>query len=374
MPILSAAQLMENAVDNERSDDWGAHNFVKPLERLIESLNVEAKLHSTGADFLNLYLERLLGNRLKLQNQFREHPEILQQRVNAPLIVVGLFRSGTTLLHNLLSQSPSGRFLALAEALSPTPVPDPETWEKDPRIKEVQGFIRKELALTKGFSAAHHISAYRPAECSRLFEYSLIAHLFDFRARVDSYAHWLRDQDLTEYYQYYRQQLQYLSWRWPHSHWVLKAPAHTFHLDTLLEVFPEANLVYLKRDPVKVVSSCASLAQIGRQRFSDQNKPEDLGRYWLDVLAEGDARAEATYERVGAGRIFKVNYSELIDRPDALVAKIHRYFDYPMPVEMLQKIEHYMQHNKRGKHGRHHYTLEQFGLSKTEIQERFTQA
>lgn len=371
MPILTATELINLAIDQERMDDWGELPFDEPLTRLIDSLNQEGELHSTGADFLNHYLERLLRNRLKLQAQFRAHPEILRQKIKAPLIVIGLFRSGTTLLHNLLSQAPNGRYLALAEALSPTPAPNPDTWETDPRLEEVQSFIHKEMALTRGFSAAHHISARRPAECSRLFEYNFIAHLFDFRARVDSYAHWLRRQDLTPYYQYYRQQLQYLSWRWPHSHWVLKAPAHTFHLDALLETFPEANIVYLKRDPLKVVTSCCSLAQIGRDRFSDFNDPQALGRYWLDVLTQGAAQAEASYRRVGARRIFKVDYQELIDRPDALVAKIHRYFDYPMPIEMLQKMEQYMQHNKRGKHGHHHYSLEQFGLSATEIQERF---
>jgi len=370
-PILPTFQLMQAAVEQERCDDWGQQSFTEPLERLIDSLNSEAQLHSTGADFLNNYLKRLLCNRLKLQAEFNQHPEILQQDIQAPLIVVGLFRSGTTLLHNLLSQAPDGRHLSLAEALSPTPAPKPDTWKNDPRLEEVQDFIRQEMALTRGFSAAHHISADRPAECSRLFEYNFIAHLFDFRARIDSYANWLRQQDLKPYYQYYRQQLQYLSWRWPHSHWILKAPAHSFHLENLLDTFPEANIVYLKRDPVKVVSSCCSLAQIGRNRFSDLDNPHELGRYWLDVLAQGHQAAERVYQRVGAERIFQVDYSELMERPDTLVAKIHRYFDYPMPIKMLQKIEHYMQHNKQGKHGRHNYSLEQFALSAAEIRERF---
>ncbi|MFZ4664990.1 MAG: sulfotransferase family protein [Prochlorotrichaceae cyanobacterium] len=381
---LSASHLFAEAIAQVPNASFSSPETLETaLSILVQSLNTEAALHEVGHRYFHDFLLRLLTNHLKLQQGYDRYPEIKNVPLFRPLIVVGLFRSGTTFLHNLLSQDPQSRWLSVAEALYPTPAPRLETWSPDPRILQAIKHIQFQDSLTENFSAAHHIDAVRPAECSRLFEHDLIGHLFDFRANVPSYSHWLLEQDLTEAYRSYRQQLQYLSWQWSGSHWVLKAPAHLLALDTLLQVFPDAAIVYLHRDPVKVLPSCCSLSAIGRSRFSSEVNELALGEHWLNLLAEGVNRGMSVRDQWALGNsnlnpnlnktpIYEVSYSTLIQDPLGMIQKIYHYFNYDFSPEMKVQLQQWIQDNPQHKHGVHRYTLDQFGLSEPQIQEKFS--
>ena len=382
---LSASHLLAEAIAQVPEASFSSPKTLETaLTILVESLNTEAALHKVGHGYFYDFLLRLLTNHLKLQQEYDRYPAIKTIPLARPLIVVGLFRSGTTFLHNLLSQDPQSRWLSVAEALYPTPAPRLETWPSDPRIVQAIKHIQLQDSLTENFSAAHHIDAVRPAECSRLFEHDLIGHLFDFRANVPTYSQWLLEQDLTEAYRSYRQQLQYLSWQWSGSHWVLKAPAHLLALDTFLEVFPDAAIVYLHRNPVKVLPSCCSLSAIGRRRFSLEVNDLDLGEHWLNLLAEGVNRAMIVRDQWAAGSltsktssvnqnpIYEVSYSALIQDPLGMIQNIYDYFNYDFSPAMKIQLQQWIQDNPQHKHGVHRYTLDQFGLTEPQIQEKFS--
>ena len=368
---LTTQSLVTAAESQSGLSDWGDDYFRQPLEKVVEALNREANLNLVGRYFFRQYLTRLLVNRLQLQDAWQQNPEILEIPVEKPLFVVGLFRSGTTFLHNLLSCDPHSRWLHVAEALQPTPPPQKDTWENDSRIQEVEKIIKFENSLTENFSTAHYINVNRPAECSRIFEYGMVAHLFDFRAQVNSYSQWLQGQDLTPAYEYYRQQLQYLSWHWSEQHWVMKAPAHLFALDALLKVFPDACIVHIHRDPLKVLPSCCSLSAMGRSRFTDKVDMDAIGIHWLDELARMtelamDFRATATPER-----FYDVHYLDFIKNPLGKVREIYDYFGYGCTPQMEANMEQWYNNNRQHKRGVHRYSLEQFGLDAGEVRERF---
>ena len=369
---LSENSLLEAAQQITGLYDWGEESFRTPFRIFLESLNKEAELNLVGRYLFRQDCIRLLANRLQLQHDFKRYPEILQVPIRRPLIVVGMFRSGTTFLHNLLSCDRSSRWLHLAEALIPSPPPQKETWSTDPRVQQAENLVKFQNSLSPNFATAHYIDARIPAECSRLFEHKFIGHLFDFRANVKTYSNWLQQQDLVDSYRYYRQQLQYLEWRWPGSHWVLKAPAHIFSLDALLAVFPDACIVYNHRDPLKVLPSCCSLAAMGRKRFTDRVDFAEVGTHWLNVLAQGTDRAMQVRSEAAAERFYDVNYTDLIKDPIKTVRQIYEYFGYHFDDEIAENIKKWIQDNPQHKRGVHRYTLEQFGLDATEVSRRFT--
>ncbi|EDN71181.1 conserved hypothetical protein [Beggiatoa sp. PS] len=373
LPLLSLTEesLLEEAQRLSGLSDWGDEDFLIPLRIFLESLKTEAHLNVVGRYFFRQDCIRLLINRLQLQNDFKRHPEIFQGQIQRPLFVVGMFRSGTTFLHNLLSQDSSSRWLHLAEAFNPSPSPNQTTWENDPRLKNTAKWVKFQKSLSSNVFTAHNISANRPAECSRLFEHGFIGHLFDFRADVRTYSEWLQEQDLVGSYQYYRQQLQYLGWHWSGNHWVLKAPAHLYALDALLTVFPDACIIHLHRDPLEVLPSCCSLSAMGRNRFTDHQSLTAIGDYWQNTLTKAVERAMQVRAKAAAKRFYDVNYIELIQEPIRIVRQIYEYFGYPFNNAVEKNLKRWIGENPQHKHGIHHYSLEKFGLEAKEINRKF---
>lgn len=378
---LDADALVAKAEQQTGLRHWGDRRFRDPFDRLVESLRTEAHLHPTGRYYFHQYLLRLLTNRLQLQACWQAHPEILQVPLVRPLFVVGMYRSGTTFLHNLLAEDPQSQWLPVWQGLYPCAEPDGADPTGDRRIQKALEHLAFQNSLAPNFSTAHHIDAQRPAECSRLFEHSFVGHLFDFRVGVPTYSQWLLDQDLRSAYQEYRQQLQLLSWAKVGAehqpHWVLKAPAHIFALDSLLETFPDAAIVYLHRDPIEVLPSCCSLATLGRSRFTDHPQPLDppaIGRHWLEVLSEGIRRADGVCQQVqdaGGQGVYHLQYRDLLRDPLGQIRQIYDYFGYAMGDAFEAKIHGWIQANPQHKRGVHRYSLEQFGLDPQQVNAAF---
>lgn len=364
---LEPTALMAEAEKLTGLSDWGAGDFLEPLQRFLWSLQHEANLTPTGAEVFRQETLRLLSNRLQLEAEFARLAQESFAPLARPLFVVGLFRSGTSLLHNLLTQDPSARWLHLAEALYPVPSPRAEHWETDPRLGRASALVNFQNGLAADFVKAHSIAANKPAECSRLFEHGWIGHLFDFRANVPSYAEWLLQQPLSEPYRYYQRQLQYLSVAWPGSHWALKAPAHLYALDALIAEFPTACIVFLHRDLQEVLPSCCSLSAVGRRRFSDRIDPAALGTYWLRRLAELSQRAERARRVIPPGQLLDVQYAELTADPVQTVHTIYHHFGYGWSEPLAENLAQWLVQNPQHKHGVHRYSLEQFGLTAHQV-------
>ena len=188
---------------------------------------------------------------------------------------------------------------------------------------------------------------------------------------MKTYSEWLDRQDLVDAYQYYRQQLQYLSWRWSGSHWLFKAPAHLFAMDALLKVFPDACIVHIHRDPIKAVPSCCSLSAMGRGRFSERVELTEVGSHWLNLLSKGVDRTMQARAGVGAERFFDVQYVDLIKKPIETVRQIYDYFGYTYSDRMEEDVKKWIQENPQHKYGVHRYTLDQFGLTTEQINQKF---
>jgi hypothetical protein len=207
---LSASALMAAAQRRTGLADWGDASFREAFRRLLAAYERTANLHLLGRLALRHECLRLLSNRLRIQDDLKRFPLIEQTPVRKPLVIVGLPRTGTTVLHHLLAQDPSARFPRLWELLQPSPPPYPGAPTPEPRLKQAEQMRHRALVLAPHFQALHPLSATGPEECLFLFQNTFMSVVFEAYGEVPDYITWLLQQDLTPAYRSYQQQL-------PHS-------------------------------------------------------------------------------------------------------------------------------------------------------------
>src|SRR5512143_2892637 len=266
---LDAATLCARACRATGLEDFGDPWFREPLGVLLAALEREAALHPLGRVIARSDLTRLLENRLRMTDVLARHPEIAAAPVARPLFVVGLPRTGTSILHELLAQDPANRVPMTWAAMHPYPPPERATYRSDPRIAALDQHLSGVDRLLPEFKKMHPMGAELPQECVALTAHDFASMLFSTTHRVPSYQAWLDRADLRPVYASHRRQLQYLQWRCPAEHWVLKSPGHLWALDALLAEYPDACVVQTHRDPLRVIASLASLVATLRSMASN---------------------------------------------------------------------------------------------------------
>jgi hypothetical protein len=368
---LSEPALLEAARRATGLDDFGEPWFREGLRALLASYEEGGHLTTFGRLRARNECIRLLANRLRIEDDRRRFPEIARERIAAPIFIVGLPRTGTTLLHHLLAQDPAHRVLAVWEVLAPSPPPRRETRDTDPRRAAAERSLRRFERLAPEFAAIHPIHASGPEECVNLFNLCFASMQFETASDVPTYAAWLERQDLRAAYAYYRELLKLLQWRCPAERWVLKSPAHLFALDALLETFPDACVVQTHRDPLRVLPSQCSLVAHLRVLGEKRVEPQAIGREVPATFARGVERAMAVRARTGEERFTDVHYRELVRDPLAAVRAIYERFGLRLEPRAEAAMKSWLAANPQGKHGAHRYTLEQFGLDAAIESRRF---
>src|ERR1700736_506868 len=269
----TASELIHTARRRTGLDDFGPGDFFEPLSRLLESCQREARLNFVGKIALRSDLIRMLSNRLLLERDRHLHPAIRKEQIKQPLFIVGLPRSGTTLVHTLMAVDRNHRTPLTWEVMCPSP-PSDERIER--RIREARRSIGYLQWLAPTFRHVHALAAELPQECIGLMSPSMLSDQLDTMYRVPSYRAWFFKQDLTPAYQLHHRFLQHLQRRCNGQRWVLKAPAHMFALPALLSFYPDALFVQVHRNPLKAVASVSSLVAILRSVFSDHVDPLEV--------------------------------------------------------------------------------------------------
>jgi hypothetical protein len=351
-------------------EDFGSEEYLTPLRILLEDCARDENIGFYGRMAMKALVVEGLINRLRIQRSLERHPEIRDVEIRSPLFVVGLPRTGTTLLHNLLAQDPAGRAPLLWELGSPWPrenaPPGP-----DRRIRLAQRRIDMLYRFSPSSAAVHEFHAEEPEECHHLFRNSMATQSFRALADVPEFSRWKLGHDMLAEYRYYRLQLQMLLWQRPATHLVLKFPGHAWHLDALLEIFPDACVVLTHRDPVKVVGSFCSMVTMVRQSVSKRIDTVALGQVLSQELETGIRRMMESRERLGGTNFFDVRYDDLMRDHVAMVREIYRHFGMPLTDEMQQGMQRWIDEHRQHRHGKHVYRLSDYGLTEAGIGERF---
>jgi len=368
---LTVDRIEDEARSAAGLGDTGGDHYREGLERLVASMNEEATLTELGEAMLQLRLSTLLAARLGVEEAYRQHPEIDAEVIEGPVFVIGLPRTGTTALSQLVAADPQFRSLRTWESAAPVPPPETASEHTDPRIAATaQGLALMDEAFPL-MRTMHQVEATTPTECQDLMGMSFRTPHFDGFARVPSYMAWIIDADMRETYRYHRRVLRLLQWHCPPTLWHLKTPVHMFALDALVESYPNARFLWSHRDPTEVMGSVCSLIRYTRSWSSDRDDSVELGaeqlRHWW-VAVE---RAMEFRERTGDDRFADVSFSDLQSRPlESLAGALDR-IGVPFDRRSRDSVEAWADTHEPGSHGIHRYELSEFGLRPEQIRERF---
>jgi len=370
---LREGDLLNAARRSTGLSDFGDDDFREPLRRLLSCLETEADLTLLGRVAARRDLTGLLISRLLLEEDRKRFPGIAAERITAPIFIIGLPRTGSTALHHLLAQDPETRAALAWEVMYPSPPPRRATYSTDPRIARAAGQLRWLDWLAPDFRAIHPVGAQLPLECIAIMSASFRAMRFQTTYNVPGYEKWLAEQDMRPAYAFHRRFLQHLQWGAPGAQWVLKAPSHVFAFDALLDTYPDARIVQTHRDPVAAVASVASLSSVLHRAFSRRREPTLFGREVTDRWSAGLNRTVELRRigRVAADRLADVHHHELLADPMGVVKRIYGQFQMPLTVAAADRMRTFLAENPPGKHGRHRYALDTFGLDAQDLAKRF---
>jgi len=365
---LDADDLVTAAIAATGLDDLGDIPFREPLAVLVESVNRDAGLDDDRLAVAGTTIVGLLVKRLRLVDDRKTFPAIADERIVAPLIIVGLPRTGSTNLHALAAQVTGMRAPQNWEMAMPSPPPEAATYTTDPRIAQMQAGID---LLPPEMLARHPMSATRPEQCNALNDWSLVNQAVMAYYHVPTYRDWLLQADYTPVYEAHRRTLQHLQWRAP-GQWALKYPKHLIALDRLLAAYPDARIVWTHRDPAVVLPSVASFTGYIRELTSGPIDEPSYGREWTAFEELVLLRGLAVRDAVGDDdRFYDVHYHDVMADPTRAVAGICEHFGIPFGADSEAAIRRWVDDHPKTKHGSHHYTAEQFGLDAEGLHRRF---
>jgi hypothetical protein len=362
--IRRAAERRTGLSDYGPDDGWD-----EALARLTRDLDGPARLSAAGRIAVRGHLVALLANRLRIEADRRVHADIAAQPVCAPLFIVGLPRTGTTLLHMLLAQDPANRVPRTWEVMHPSPAEG----DAARRIRRTTRELAWMERLAPGFRVMHPLAPELPQECIAIDSHSLQSYEFQTTHFVPEYQRWLERRGLRAVYRHHRRFLQYLQWQRPAGHWVLKAPAHLFGLAELLATYPDAGIVQTHRDPLEVLPSLASLSTALRGAFSASADPVAIGREMSRRWGDGVLAAVAARDsgRLPDASLMDIAYRRIVDAPLDTVRAIYARFGRVLTDEAEAAMRRFLAANPKDKHGRHRYSLDAFGLDREAEAARF---
>jgi Sulfotransferase family len=366
LPLLELDAEAQLAAASARSglSDFGDPRFRAPLRLLFDSYQRDARLTAFGRMLVRRDAQRLLENRLHLVDTLSKHPEILRGEIRAPIFVLGLPRTGTSILHELLAQDPANRVPMTWEVQRLWPPPERESFETDPRIAEAERHYSGVDRVLPDFKRIHRMGARLPQECVALTCHDFASLVFHTSHRVPSYQEWLDSADLRFVYESHRRQLQYLQWRCPAERWVLKSPGHLWALSALLAVYPDARIVQTHRDPLRVLASLAHLVTVLRSMASDAADTREIGADWTRRLADGLERTIAvrTSGALPPERVFDIQFGEFVGNEIATIRRLYEHFGLALSGEAEARMARYLAANPKDGQGTHRYALGEAGL------------
>ncbi len=348
---LNVEELMEKARNMTSLSDWGDTDFLEPLRVLTASYERDARLTPVGRLLTQKAQLHRLANRLRIQRDFNLWPEMLSSILPPTVFITGLPRTGTTLLHRLLAQDPEIRTLRTWELSNPSPPPDSSTYDQDPRrylIRKSRAIRQRLFVSREGWEQINAVHAMRndePEECWFLLQNSFRSLIFGLFDRLTEYDSWLSKQDFGPVYQYYRKQLQLLTWRCPGTHLVLKAPEHLSHIDALFRVFPNARILLTHRNLPEVFPSFCHMTEVLRQMRSERADPREIGAAIaarVAALAKGVMIARKRYP---ADRFFDISFRNLVRDPMEVVGRIYPFIGKKLTKEAESRMKSWLSKN-----------------------------
>lgn len=370
---LDEGSLLAEARNSTGLADFGSDFFREGLAVLLAALESEADLTLLGRISARAQIVNLLVNRLRLEAAVARHPEALDAPIERPVIIVGLPRTGTSHLHNLMAGHPELRFLPYWESSEPIAA-EGETarpGEPDLRIARIQAGLDQSMALIPHQQAMHEIDALTPHEEIGFFSMDFACPIFFNAFKVPSYRAWYRKTDITPSYGYARRVLQVVSFlRDGGKRWILKSPMHLERLVSLMKTYPDARVVMTYRDPARVVLSMATMTAYGRRLVQQSIDPIDIGKQIAENVQDRFDAAVRDIHAIPARQRCDVHFESYMRDPMAAVRRVLEFAELDASEATMERMHAYQAAHPRGNLGRIVYRYEDVGLDPSELRAR----
>jgi hypothetical protein len=365
---LTEEALLADAAAQTGLDDFGDARFRQNLRVLVASLDGEAGLSPAGRFASYSQLLQLLKNRLLIEDLLKRHPEIHDSRIERPIIIAGLPRTGTTHLHNLLSCDPALRSLPYWESLEP--VLDererPAAGEPDPRIVRTQAAVQFIDAALPYFKRMHEMTVDHKHEEIQLLAIDFSTMFFETMAPMPAWRDYYKATDQAPSYEYMKKVLKVLQWQRGGTRWILKSPQHLEQMPTLMKVFPDATVIVTHRDPIAVTQSVATMVAYSSRLALAKVDPKVIGRYWAARIEDKLRACVRDRELLPADRSLDVRFDQFMADDMGTVEKIYTLAGQPMTAAGRGAMRAFVAENPRGKFGGVRYDLAQLGVDREE--------
>jgi Sulfotransferase family len=356
---LELEPLLESALSASGRADFANRSFVPALKRLLEACEQEANLSLLGTRALKYDVLRCLRNLLRFDELEESFPAVLTAPVHAPVFITGMPRSGTTFLHRLIVQDPSTSALRLYQLVHPDAS---HSGCINARLRKIT--VGLQLALFRliapEFHALHPLGVDEPEECTDITAQVFHSSRFESSYRVPSYGAWLRTTGFIDAYRFHRRFLQHLQLHCPERRWILKSPDHVFALDELRAVYPDARLIVIHRDPVRVLASVAKLTQVMRNPFTRRVDPMEIGKEVTASWIDGARRISAL--SADDLSVLHLHYRWIVSHPMEAVEAVYRHCGLALTEETEYRMFRWLDRIRLAREPGKRYDLATFGL------------
>ncbi|HLG89187.1 MAG TPA: sulfotransferase [Alphaproteobacteria bacterium] len=349
---------------------WG--DEIEPsLRVLLNAYEAEAELSALGRLAVRWDIVRYLANLRRLAEEEYRDPEIGSEPIEAPIVITGLPRSGSTFLHTLLAEDPANLVLRTWQAIYP--YPSDGRRGIDHTALRVDRQLRSFALLTPGIRNLYPLDGRAPQECTEITAHVFQSLRFEATHHVPSYKHWLKGHGHLAAYQFHKRFLRHIQHQNPGRRWVLKSPDHVFAIEALASVYPDARIVFMHRDPKRVIPSVAQLTEALRVPFTQRVDLKQIGR---QVTADWTAGATKMIDVVRSGlfphkRIFHLHYHDLVSRPLDAIRRLYGHFDLTLDAEAAERIGAVVAAKPDGGYGRNSYSFDRHGIDPDDLRARF---
>lgn len=369
---LDAGGLMAEAQALTGLKDFGHPQFIAGLEALLASMEAEAALTEAGRAAQCQRVLGLLVNRLRIEQALGEHPQIRDERIDAPLVIVGLPRTGSTLTHRLLASDPDHTAMRWWEGRHPAMLPGERRGQPDERRAMGRAEVEAVVAASPDAMNIHPWDFDGADEEVLLIEHSFHSTVPEAYMRLPSYSHWVEAQDHGPAYRDLLTCLQYLQWQAPEragKRWVLKSPHHLGHLDALLRVFPDARIIQTHRDPHETVPSFCSMCASLAAPLTHKPDAQAIGAHWAAKLGR-NLQASAAVAASRPDSFIDLHFRDLMDDPIAELTRLYGFIGKPFDARAQAAMQDYREDDAHPANA-HQYRLADYGLSEGRIDTLF---
>ena len=369
---INANEIIDQAKSETGLSDLGKPLFSEGLNRLIDSINNEANLNEIGIQAQPIRIQGLLSNRLRFEEDLKKFPEILDQQIIAPIVIVGLPRTGSTMTHRLLASDPNHTAMLWWEGRYPALLPGEKRGDIEARMELGKAEVDAVVAASPEALDIHPWDYKGADEEILLLEHNFLSTVPESFMALPSYSKWIEEQDHTLAYEDLKKFIQYLQWQNPgreKKRWVLKSPHHLGFIDKMISVFPDAKIIQTHRDPIKTVPSFCSMCANLFEPLTTNFDKVFIGKHWSNKLTRALNHCMNISEQ-HPDNFLDLEFLNMIKDPIDEMKKIYEFIGESFGEKTEVAMEAWREENKH-EMGAHKYSLEEYDLTESQINDNF---